>query len=95
MKVWTMYKSFRFCAVSVVLVVCAAAQTATTPKRASNAVWITNVYLVSPESLDHIEKGSVLIEDGRIARVERGRLDRGKTAKKPAGDITSPALSAS
>jgi len=85
MKVWTMYKSFRFCAVSVVLVVCAAAQTATTPKRASNAVWITNVYLVSPESLDHIEKGSVLIEDGRIARVERGRLDRGKTAKKPAG----------
>jgi imidazolonepropionase-like amidohydrolase len=36
-----------------------------------NRVWITDVYIVSPENLDHIEKGSVLIEDGRIARVER------------------------
>jgi imidazolonepropionase-like amidohydrolase len=35
---------------------------------------------ISPENLDHIEKGSVLIENGRIVSVER------KTgAKKPAG----------
>jgi imidazolonepropionase-like amidohydrolase len=44
------------------------------------AIWITGVTIISPENLDHIGKGSVLIEDGRIARVERS-----KKAKKPAG----------
>lgn len=43
-------------------------------------IWITGVTIVSPENLDHIEKGSVLIEDGRIARV-----DRSLRARKPAG----------
>src|SRR4029077_17969087 len=33
--------------------------------------WITDVLIVFPEKLDHIEKGSVLIENGRIVRVER------------------------
>jgi imidazolonepropionase-like amidohydrolase len=48
--------------------------------QAPNRTWITNVTIVSPENLDHIEKGSVLIENGRIVSVER------KTgAKKPAG----------
>ena len=46
----------------------------------ANRVWITDVIIVSPESLDHIEKGSVLIENGRIARV-----DRNQGAKRPAG----------
>jgi imidazolonepropionase-like amidohydrolase len=46
----------------------------------TNRVWITDVIIVSPESLDHIGKGSVLIENGRIVRVERS-----KKAKKPAG----------
>jgi imidazolonepropionase-like amidohydrolase len=46
----------------------------------ANQVWITDVVIVSPESLDHIGKGSVLIENGRIVRVERR-----KNAKKPAG----------
>jgi imidazolonepropionase-like amidohydrolase len=36
--------------------------------------------IVSPESLDHIGNGSVLIEDGRITRV-----DRNQKAKPPAG----------
>jgi len=50
------------------------------PKQAPDRTWITDVHIVSPEKLDHIEKGSVLIENGRIVRVER------KTgAKKPAG----------
>jgi dihydroorotase-like cyclic amidohydrolase len=35
-------------------------------------VWITNVKLVSPEKLDRIEAGSVLVRDGRIASVQRG-----------------------
>src|SRR5579859_6147498 len=49
------------------------------PNQAPDRTWITDVRIISPEKLDHIEKGSVLIENGRIVRVER------KTgAKKPA-----------
>jgi imidazolonepropionase-like amidohydrolase len=33
---------------------------------------ITDVYITSPERLAHVERGSVLIENGRIARVVRG-----------------------
>ena len=39
---------------------------------AAERTWIGNVTLVSPERLDHVEKGGVLIEDGRIVAVERG-----------------------
>lgn len=46
----------------------------------ASQTWITNVKLVSPEKLDRIEAGSVLIENDRIVRVERGA--GGKT---PAG----------
>ena len=31
--------------------------------QSANRVWITDVTIVSPESLDHIGKGSVLIEN--------------------------------
>jgi imidazolonepropionase-like amidohydrolase len=48
--------------------------------RAASRVWITDVTIISPENLDHIGKGSVLIENGRIVRVERK-----KVAKKPSG----------
>ncbi len=48
--------------------------------QSTDRIWIADVYIVSPESLDHIEKGSVLIENGRIARVERS-----PKAKAPAG----------
>jgi imidazolonepropionase-like amidohydrolase len=48
--------------------------------QSANRIWITDVFIVSPEKLDHIEKGSVLIDNGRITRVESG----GK-AKKPHG----------
>ena len=33
-------------------------------------IWITDVFIVSPENLDHVQRGSVLIEHGLIARVE-------------------------
>lgn len=59
---------------SLSLVLCAQAC------EAGPQTWITNVKLVSPEKLDRIETGSVLIEDERIVRVERGA---GK--KAPAG----------
>jgi len=50
------------------------------PNQKPDRTWITDVTIISPEKLDHIEKGSVLIENGHIVRVER------KTgAKKPAG----------
>jgi hypothetical protein len=42
--------------------------------------WIADVTIISPENLDHIGKGSVLIEDGRIVRIERN-----EGAKKPLG----------
>jgi imidazolonepropionase-like amidohydrolase len=42
------------------------------PAPAADTIWIGNVTIVSPERLDRIEAGSVLIEDGRIAAVERG-----------------------
>ena len=48
------------------------------PNQAPNRTWITDVSIISPEKLNHIEKGSVLIEDGRIVSVERR-----KTPKKP------------
>src|ERR1700722_16898540 len=43
-------------------------------------IWIADATIISPEEPDHIEKGSVLIENGRIARVERNQK-----AKKPVG----------
>lgn len=48
-------------------------------------IWITDAIIISPENLDHVEKGSVLIEDGRIARVERTQ-----EAKKPDGATVVP-----
>jgi imidazolonepropionase-like amidohydrolase len=48
--------------------------------QAASKILITDVTIISPENLDHIEKGSVLIENGRIVSVERK-----KAAKKAAG----------
>jgi hypothetical protein len=50
------------------------------PNQAPDRTWITDVRVISPEKIDHIEKGSVLIENGRIVRVVRKA-----GAKKPAG----------
>jgi imidazolonepropionase-like amidohydrolase len=47
---------------------------------AANRTWITNVTIISPERLDHVGVGSVLIEDGRIVKVERSQ-----SVKKPDG----------
>lgn len=45
-------------------------------------IWIADVTIISPENLDHIDVGSVLIEDGRITRVERN-----SKAKAPANAV--------
>jgi imidazolonepropionase-like amidohydrolase len=47
---------------------------------AADRTLIIDVNIVSPENLGHVEKGSVLIEDGKIIKVERG-----VTGKHPAG----------
>jgi imidazolonepropionase-like amidohydrolase len=47
------------------------ALSAPTPGQASSRTWITDVTIISPENLNHIATGSVLIENGRIVRIER------------------------
>lgn len=47
---------------------------------APRRIWITDVTIVSPENLADLARGSVLIENERIARVERRA-----SAKPPAG----------
>jgi imidazolonepropionase-like amidohydrolase len=49
---------------------------------APRRIWITDVTIVSPENLAHLARGSVLIENERIARVER------KASAKPPADAT-------
>jgi imidazolonepropionase-like amidohydrolase len=71
-----MDKTSVLCALLFSAVVCASAQS----KSDSSRQWITGVYIVSPENLDHVEKGSVLIQNGRIVRV-----DRSEKAQAPAG----------
>jgi imidazolonepropionase-like amidohydrolase len=58
----------------------AVASAQASPDHPAEQIWITDVRILSPENLDHIDKGSVLIENGRIVRVERK-----EGAKKPAG----------
>ena len=38
--------------------------------QAASRTWITEVAIISPENLNHIATGSVLIENGRIVSVE-------------------------
>jgi|ERR1700722_15647103 imidazolonepropionase-like amidohydrolase len=49
---------------------------------APRRIWITDVIIVSPENLGDLARGSVLIENERIARVER------KPSSKPPADAT-------
>jgi imidazolonepropionase-like amidohydrolase len=51
-----------------------------TSNQGTGRTWITDVTIISPENIDHIGRGSVLIESGRVVRVERK-----KGAKKPTG----------
>src|SRR6516225_4272295 len=62
----------KFFVLALVLAVCISASA----RPASNEpeprpIWITDVTIVSPENLGDVATGSVLIENERIARVER------------------------
>ena len=72
-----MMKIFTILFVSLFSVDAAAGQVA---EQGAGRTWISDVTIVSPERLDHVQTGSVLIEDGHIVRVERK-----EGAKKPAG----------
>jgi imidazolonepropionase-like amidohydrolase len=62
----------------VILSIVTLATSAASQQRARR-IWITEVTIISPENLDHVVEGNVLIENGRIVSVERG-----KGTKKPA-----------
>ena len=57
--------------VAVTLLLAIAVDTGVVRGQQSARTWIANVTIVSPEKLDHMDLGSVLIDNGRIARVER------------------------
>ncbi len=65
---------------SVLAVACLLSSIAAFAAPEPSRTWIADVTLVSPEKLDRVEIGSVLIENDRIVRVERGA-----GAKVPAG----------
>jgi hypothetical protein len=69
----------------ITLVLTASPLAASDSSKPAKQVWITDAFIVSPESLDHIAKGSVLIENGRVARIERNRprISRGSTYTSP------------
>jgi len=65
------------------------------PKQAASRTWISNVTIISPENLDHIGKGSVLIENGRIVSVERKngvKTPDGATVVSGEGQFLIPGL---
>jgi len=62
---------------------------------AAAPVWITNVKLVSPEKLDRIEQGHVLVQDGMIVSVQRGaghKMPAGAVRVDGKGYYLSPGL---
>ena len=61
----------KFIAVVFALALSAVTLAASEPGQTGSRIWITDVTIISPENLDHIAEGSVLIEDGRIVRIER------------------------
>ena len=58
-------------------------------------IWITDVTIISPENLAHIAEGNVLIENGRIASVERRKGTRppaGAAVVSGKGQFLTPGL---
>src|SRR6476646_2965152 len=62
---------------------------------APRRIWITDATIVSPENFAHVARGSVLIENGRITRVERkmsAKPPRGVTVVSGEGGFLIPGL---
>ena len=61
----------------------------------TSRTWITDVTIISPENLEHIGTGDVLIENGRISRVDRKggpKKDAGATVVSGKGLFLIPGL---
>jgi imidazolonepropionase-like amidohydrolase len=79
----------------VVVLCCVGAMAQPAPKGVARRTWITDVTIVSPEKLDRVETGSVLIDDGRIVRVERKagvKAPAGATVVDGKGQFLIPGL---
>lgn len=83
------------CASLIALFCSIAAVAASSPRPDASRIWISDVTIISPENLDNISVASVLIEDGRIVRVERGtaaRAPAGATVISGKGQFLIPGL---
>jgi imidazolonepropionase-like amidohydrolase len=63
--------------------------------QATSRTWIADATIISPDSLENVTVGSVLVEDGRIVRVERGthaRMPNGATLVSAKGQFLIPGL---
>ncbi len=72
-------KAFPVVFASLFLVKAIVGQTA---NDAVSRTWITDVTIVSPERLDRVGTGSVLIEGDRIVRVERKQAGRSQRVRR-------------
>ena len=72
----------KICTILLATLFSVVALTGSASGQETGRTWITDVTIISPENLDHISTGSVLIENGRIARV-----DRSSEAQKPKGAV--------
>jgi amidohydrolase family protein len=76
----------------------AATSFAQSPSKSSSTIqtWITDVTIVSPETLDHVAAGTVVVEDGRILRIDRSnpppRPPAGTTVISGKGQYLIPGL---
>jgi imidazolonepropionase-like amidohydrolase len=85
----------KWCAGLAALFSCLAAFAASSSNQSQGRIWITDVTIISPENLDHVMVGSVLIEDGRIVRVERkkgARVPPGASVISGKGQYLIPGL---
>lgn len=86
----------KWCA-SLAALFCSIVALAASPPSSQSAsrIWITDVTIISPENLEKIAVGSVLIDDGRIVRVERtkhARVPPGATVVSGKGQFLIPGL---
>jgi hypothetical protein len=75
-RVFAKELSMRWCASLAVLFCAVVAVAASSSNQSASRIWITDVTIISPENLDNVAVGSVLIDNGRIIRVERTRHAR-------------------
>jgi Imidazolonepropionase and related amidohydrolases len=77
------YRAFQFGLMALLAKVLACTCVAQSASSPLIQTWITDVTIISPENLGHIANGTVVIEDGRVIRI-----DRSNAPPKPPGGAT-------